>query len=397
MIRIFDIVVKDIHQILLDRKVFLFLIIMPILFTLLFGYAFGGFGGGETDDRLPVGYISLDDSWFSRELHDLLVKSDVIRLQDFSPAKQSEMENLIANEKLAAGMIIPDRYGANFLKGKPAKITLIADNASPSSTTVKSAVISSIIRLDSATQTANSMEQLVGDQTPFDYVFKETLTAWEKPPITVTEIKSGAIKNQGNDGLAHTAPGMMMQFAIASLITSAQIIVNERKSRALQRIFTTSTPRMYILIGHYLAIFIIIFSQFALLITFGQIALKVAYLNNPLAILLVALTAAMCIAALGLLIGVFAKSEEQAVSFSLIPMFVFSGLGGAWMPLEFTSPTFQAIGHLTPIAWGMDGFKNIASRGLGFSSVLLPAAALVGYTLILLLLAAWRFQVSQEH
>lgn len=381
---------------MLDRKVFMFLLIMPIAFTFLFGYAFGSFGGGESDDRLPVGYLSLDGSWFSRELRDLLGKSDVIRLQDFSPAKQGEMENLVANEKLAAGMIIPDRYGADFLKGKLAKITLIADNASPSSTTVKSAIISSIIRLDSATQTANSMEQLVGDQTPFDYIFKETLSAWEKPPIRVTEIKSASTKDQGNEGLAHTAPGFMMQFAIASLITSAQIIVNERKSRALQRLFTTSTPRVYILVGHYLAIFLIIFSQFSLLITFGQFVLKVNYSNNPPAILLVALTTAMCIAALGLLIGVFAKSEEQAVSFSIIPMFVFSGLGGAWMPLEYTSPTFQAIGHLSPIAWAMDGFKNIISRGLGFNSVLIPAAALVGYALLLFLLAAWRFQVSQE-
>jgi ABC-2 type transport system permease protein len=397
VIRIFDIVIKDIHQILLDRKVFMFLLIMPIAFTFLFGYAFGSFGGGSTDDRLPVGYLTLDDSWFTRQLRDLLGKSDVIRLQDFSTAKQSEMENLVANEKLAAAMIIPDRYGANFLKGKPVKITLIASSTSPSGTTIKSAIISSIIRLDSATQTANAMEQLVGDQTPFDYIFKETLIAWENPPIRVSEIKSKAVKEQSDAGLAHTAPGFMMQFAIASLITAAQIIVNERKSHALQRLFTTSTRRIHILVGHYLSIFVIIFSQFSLLILFGQFVLKVDYFNNPPATFLVALTTAMCIAALGLLIGVFAKSEEQAVSFSIIPMFVFSGLGGAWMPLEYTSPTFQAIGHLSPIAWGMDGFKNITSRGLGFSSVLLPAAALLGYTLLLFLLAAWRFQVIQEH
>jgi hypothetical protein len=39
----------------------------------------------------------------------------------------------------------------------------------------------------------------------------------------------------------------------------------------------------------------------------------------------------------------------------------------------------------------MDGFKNIVARGLGFSSVLAPAAALAGYTLLFFSLAAWRF------
>jgi ABC-2 type transport system permease protein len=73
-------------------------------------------------------------------------------------------------------------------------------------------------------------------------------------------------------------------------------------------------------------------------------------------------------------------------------MFVFSGLGGAWVPLEFTGATFKAIGHLSPVAWAMDGFENIVARGLGFESVLLPAAALIGYAVFFFILAVWRFR-----
>ena len=42
MNRIFDITLKDLTQILRDRKTFMFLLLMPIAFTLLFGLAFGG-------------------------------------------------------------------------------------------------------------------------------------------------------------------------------------------------------------------------------------------------------------------------------------------------------------------------------------------------------------------
>jgi ABC-2 type transport system permease protein len=77
-------------------------------------------------------------------------------------------------------------------------------------------------------------------------------------------------------------------------------------------------------------------------------------------------------------------------------MFVFAGLGGAWVPLEVTGPTFQVIGHLSPVAWGMDGFENIVGRGLGFHSVLLPSVALVGYAALFFLLAVGRFRSVTE-
>ena len=98
----------------------------------------------------------------------------------------------------------------------------------------------------------------------------------------------------------------------------------------------------------------------------------------------------------GLLVGILARTEEQAGMFSIILMFVFSGLGGAWVPLEVAGATFQAIGHLTPIAWAMDGFENIIARGLGFQSVLLPAAALAGYAALFFTLAVWRLNTSEE-
>ena len=398
MLRMLDITSKDILQILRDRKIFLFLLIMPITFTLLFGYAFGGFGG-SSDARLPVGFTNLDDSWLSERLNELLEGSDVIRLEQYPPVEVNQLEALVAEEKLAAAVIIPAHYGKNILEGKTARIVLIGDTSTPTGRAVKSAVISSASRLDGAVHTALILERVAGDEMPFDYALDETLLAWQDPPIQVTETTSSAIEegNGGNMSLAHTSPGMMLQFAIAGLLTSAQIIVTERKSRALQRLFTTSTRRIHILLGHYLAIFLVTFSQFIILLVFGQFILKVNYLRDPTATLITAISSAACIAAMGVLIGSLAASEEQAIIFALVPMFVFAGLGGAWVPLEVTGPTFQTIGHLSPIAWAMDGFKNVSVRGFGIESVLLPSAALIGYALLFFLLAAWRFQVSQEH
>jgi ABC-2 type transport system permease protein len=398
MIHVFDIAFKDLLQLVRDRKTFLFLLIMPVVFTLLFGYAFGGFSGEASDPRLPVGFVNADQSWLSDELHRLLGASQVIRLESYPDRLLTDLEAAVAEGELAGAVILPAGYGKAMLSGKPAQVTLIIDQASTAATTVKAEILAQANRLDSAAHTAIVLERVAGERIPFDYAFEQSLSAWQDPPIAVAETTSTAI-SQENDraGLAHTSPGMMLQFAIASLLTSAQVLVNERKSRSLQRLLTTRVRRAHILAGHYLAILTLIFAQFLTLILFAQLVLEVDYLRDPTATLLVAITAALCIAAMGLLIGVLAKNEDQAVIFSLVPMFLFAGLGGAWVPLEVTGEAFRTIGHLSPVAWGMDGFKNITIRGLGIESVLLPALALAGYAVLFLILAIWRLQVSEEH
>jgi ABC-2 type transport system permease protein len=397
MNRILDISLKDLRQIMRNRMTFLFLLIMPIAFTLLFGLAFGG-GGNKTDPRLPVGYLDQDGSRISLGYKGLLAGSTVIRLDEDPQRSRADLEKLVGDDKLAAAVLVPAGYGQSVRDGSPLKPAFIANPANTSTATVQSEILTATNRLLSSVRTAGVVVKATGNASGFDSLFDTALAAWQQPPIQVAMTSSEAIqpKSQNIMSLSHSSPSMMLQFAIAALLTAATVIVNERKSRSLQRLLTTATSRVEILLGHYLAIFAMIFGQFVLLIVFGQLALKVDYFRLPLATLLVAVTAAACISAIGLLIGVVAKSEEQAVVFSLIPMFILSGLGGAWVPLEFTGPAFQAVGHLSPVAWAMDGFKNIAVRGLGFNSVLLPMAALTGYAILFFCLAAWRFWASEE-
>lgn len=399
MTRILDIALKDLKQFLRDFKTFMFLLFLPILFTFLFGYAFGGFGGGGAGDtRLPVGFQNRDDRWVSAELGDLLAASQVIRLVEAGDASFSDLEARVVQGELVAAVIVPEGYGRALLADKTARLIVIADSGGAAWVSVEAELLRLAGRLDGAVRTAAIMEALDAGRLPFEYGFEEILSAWEAPPISVIETTSSALTgaDESFQALAHTAPGMMLQFAIAGLLTCAQVIVTERRSRTLQRLLTTAVRRVDVLLGHYLAIYALLLAQFAILIAFGQVVLKIDYLRAPGAIALVAACSAMCIAALGLLIGVVARNEEQAISFSLIPMFVFSGLGGAWVPLEVTGETFAMIGHVSPVAWAMDGFKNVVIRGFGLEAVLLPSAALLAYTLVFFSLAVWRLNVAEE-
>ena len=77
--RILDLAIKDLRQITRDWKSFLFLLVMPIAFTLLFGFAFGG--NSTADPRLPIGLLDEDGSELSQQLAAMLSTSEVVRIE----------------------------------------------------------------------------------------------------------------------------------------------------------------------------------------------------------------------------------------------------------------------------------------------------------------------------
>jgi ABC-2 type transport system permease protein len=369
MTRILDIAFKDLLQLTRDFKTFMFLLLMPVLFTFLFGYAFGGFSGGNSDSRLPVGYLDQDDSWLSQALHDELADSDVSCA--WTKTRTAPTRTWSCSSRRGSG-------GRHHRPGPLRRDLPEGQKCAPDHHRRHQHH-----SLDDHRSRSDGYPQPPGQRRPHGDrpggdrrgAHAVLLRLRAKPgslgraPHRRQRDDQHAVEatDDSREALAHTAPGMMLQFAIAGLLTSAQVIVTERKSRTLQRLLTTAARRLDILLGHYLAIFSLIFTQFLVLMAFGQFILGVNYLRVPEATLLVAFCAASCISALGLLIGVLARNEEQAVTFSLIPMFVLSGLGGAWVPLEVTGETFATIGHVSPVAWAMDGFKNISIRGLGLT------------------------------
>ncbi len=393
--RILDLAFKDILQILRDWKSFLFLLFMPILFTLVFGFAFGGANPSqaEVDERLPVGIVDRDGGPLALAFSTLMEKSAVIRPVALPTNQLEAAEKQVSENELAAVVVIPGGYSQAMNTPAPLPLEVIAQTHTNTGATAQNSIQAVVNRLVSASAAAEFSVWLQADSTRFDQAFDSALAAWDDPAFTLVSTQSGReAEDEPANAFAHSSSGMMVQFAIAGLIGAATVLVLERKSGALQRLLTTSISRLEILLGHFTAMFMMIFVQLAVLITFAAVFLEVGYFQAPLATLIIAVTTSLFTASLGLLIGALAQTEEQSIMFSLVPMFILSGLGGAWVPLEFTSPAFQKIGHFTPVAWALDGFQNITMRGLGLESVLLPALVLIGFATLCFGLAAWRFK-----
>lgn len=403
--RVIDLALKDLLQIVRDRRSAFFLGVMPILFTFFFGLVFGS--SAEGDPRLPVGFVIHDESdALSASSQTLLEASDAIRPVLLEGNDADSAAESVRDGDLAGAVIVPVGFGEQALAGEKPRLRVIVDQNTPAGQTASSAVQAAMTRLLGAVETARlsaeafeareGFESEAARRAYLDEALALASEAWLQPPLTVAVEQSGAAAEEGEEispnVYTQSSPGMIVQFVVFGLNTSAMVLVLERRSRTLQRLLTTPITRTQVIAGHVLAMFLVVFLQQALLVAFGQLAFGVDYMREPLAILLVMVTLALWVASLGLLIGAMSKSEDQVIMWALMAMFVFSALGGAWFPLDVTGKTFAAIGHLMPTAWAMDGFQNIVLRGLGLSSVLLPAGILLAYAVAFFALAVWRFK-----
>ncbi len=407
--RVLDIALKDFSQILRDWKSLLFLVAMPVAFTFFMGFAYAGTVSTQ-ETQLALGWVNGDpDGLLSRELFAQLSGSEALRLE---PVAAEQVNDLLRQEEFAGILVVPEQFSLGALEGETPQVTLITDPLTTPGQALNGMVRAALTRVLSAAeisrlsldavQSRGVLEEdaaaAVEQQQAFSLAAEKWAAAasqneWVKVEKVVLQAENLPL---GGNPYNQASPGILVQFAIFGLTTSAQILTQERKTRTLQRLMTTAARPWEIVGGHLLAMFSLTFMQTLMLVFFGQLILKVNYLNAPLAALLLALGLALWVASLGLLIGVMAKGEEQVILFSMLAMFLFSALGGAWFPLEGAGRAFASLGRLTPSAWAMEGFQNLLIRGLGLSSALLPAGILLAYALVFFLLAVWRFRAGQE-
>jgi ABC-2 type transport system permease protein len=335
----------------------------------------------------------------------LIVATEAIRLDVLEGAAAERVDARVRDEALAAAVIVPQGFSARALADDPLPLTVIAVPGSLAGQTATTALQAALNRLLGAAQAARLSAEVLDAQRPFaddaarQAVVAEDLAqasaAWQQPALTVAlEPAAGAPADQPEtpSGFVQSSPGMIVQFAVFSLITSAMVLVLERKSKTLQRLLTTPIGPATVIAGHMLAMFGLVFLQEVLLVALGQFLFGVDYLRQPVGTLLMMVALGLWAASLGLFISAMARTEEQVVMVSLIAMFVFSALGGAWFPLEMAGSTFARVGHVLPTAWAMEGFQNLVLRGLGLTAALLPAGLLLAYAAAFFGLAVWRFR-----
>ncbi len=394
--RILYLALKDLSQILRDKMSILFLVLMPVIFTVIMSMAFRP---SSTAEVLKLGWANADPNGaLSAHLRTLLEADGSVELVELDPAQFGSASERVRRGEWAGAVRVPADFSQLALAGRQPSLEVLADSTSASGQAAAQITRTAFVRVMSAAQAALQTGGAADSRAALLQRLQRAVDGWGDPALSVAVEKAAPqaeSRSLADHPYAQSSPGMIVQFTLFGLVSSAMIVVLERRNGTLQRLMTTSMPRSAVLAGHFLAMFITILVQEILLVVFGQLALGLDYFSQPLAVGLILVALALWVASLGLLIGAAVKGQEQVILWAMVAMFVFSALGGAWFPLEGAGPAFAALGRVLPSAWAMTGFQNILLRGLGAQSALLPAAVLGGYALLFFALAAWRFLRSE--
>ncbi len=397
--RILDLALKDLSQMLRDKRSLLFLVAMPIVFTFFMGLAYHGSTQSDEneDTRIPLAFVDPEPaSRLNRMLFARLQSSDSMRVLSMN---EEDAMDAFRKGEVAGVLVLPVGFSERAEAGKLMQLRLIAESGSANGQSLYQLLRVPISQLMSAVEAARISADVQSNPAEYGPSLELAWSKWDQNSelslVRVQQAVTAADESEdwaGGNPYNQASPGILVQFAIFGLITSAQVLVQERRTRTLQRLMTTAMRSWEIVAGHLLAMFVLTFLQTIMLVLFGQLALDVNYLREPIGTLLVSVTLGLWVATMGLLIGVLAKTDDQVILFSMIAMFLFSALGGTWFPLEAASGAFAAIGRIMPSAWAMNGYQNILIRGLGLESAWMPAWILLAYALGFFGLAVWRFR-----
>ena len=419
---ILTIILNDLRIYFSQRGNLVGLLVIPVLLTLVIGWGLGRIGGSGGVTRLRVDMIDLDQSDMSaRLLDELRAANGALALcpidndaDDFCRLEDGPLDLERAIERARAGrtealIVVHAGYGAALETFQRARIDYYSTSDPMQPDPVLQSLEAVLQRVNSASMTTGVAGALLDNLTAAlnQPVISETVRAQflqslyrsaerqlsEQPaPVRFRVADAADSGGDGSDnGFNQSAPGMGSLYVMFTVLGGMAVLLRERRQWTLQRLIALPLSRAQILgskIGAYFALGMI---QYFIVFAVGA----AAGMNsgaNPLALLTVMAAFVLCITALTFALAPWITSEGQARGLVLLLSLSLAPLGGAWWPLEIVPGFMQTLGHLSPVAWAMDGFHDLIWFNGGFGDVLPEIGVLLGAAAVLFVIGVRSFK-----
>ena len=349
--RVYAIAARKFASLRRDKRMFGFIVIMPALQILLFGWAIGGTptdlnvvvvdDGPAEQSAIFIGYIEGGDA--------LLVSySD----------SMDEANNTVKNgASWAVFHLLPD-----------GTISVVLDNSNQQ--------VTNTILLE----VRDAMQEANGGQLPMD-------------------IADPIYGDRDPSFIDFLAPGIMtlVCFMFSTILTT-MTFVGERHDGTLDRIFAAGTKPSEVLFGHLGAFSVILIGQVAVVIAIATLGFEIPINGSVLLLFTVCLLlgwAAMC---LGLAISSKAKSEFQAMQLNMPLLFPALLLSGILWPVQALPGWLQPVAWVLPTTWTAEACRSIMIRGWGLESTSVQLALLINaiFGVLMLAIASRTIRVRQS-
>ena len=417
MNKILTIMWKDVRVLFGDWAAVALIIAGPLVLALGMGLVTGGFGPTDapTIGRIPVLVVDQDGGQLATALVDVLNSDDLSDL--LAPEALADVDAArarVADGEATAAVIIPPGFSDSFLPdaasgAMPAAVAVqvYGDPGAPiGAAVVRSIVAEFTARVDTSvagvrlglTQlamsgAASSSELAAIGQQMGEQAFGDTTNAAAASLIRLDRQSVTATGSDDFNPLAYFAPSMALLFLMYAVTLGARTLLAERREGTLPRMLAAPVSAGQVLGGKVGGIFLGGFIQLGALILLTTLLFQLNW-GNPLAVLLLVVTAALAATGWGLLIASAAANAGQVTSLGMAITLLFGILGGSFVPLNDAWPALDVLSRITPNRWAIDGFAAL-SAGEPMPAVLAPIAALLVMAVVLFAVAALLFRRRQ--
>jgi ABC-2 type transport system permease protein len=423
MSKILAIIRQDLRVFLTHRSNLPGLLLTPAVMTVIIALVNGGAFGGVAIQRLDV--IDQDGTQASAQFLASIrqanpgltlcpmdnTQKDVCNLGKSTILTENQALDRVAKSTSLALLEIPSGFEASLAAQQPMTLTFRSASSFGTSQSAQEAVQAALSQVNAAAVASqiglsviNSVQgkPVAGDQAQQikSSLYQRALEMQKGKNVTVDFALSGTSQRRTageslQQGLGQSVPGMGTMFVLMTIFGGMAALIVERQQWTLQRLAVMPVSRATLLAGKILARFCLGLLQFLVVFIVGAL-LRMNFGKDPFALLLLVIVYTLSVTALSFAIGPGLKNPAQASGLGLLLTLTLAPLGGAWWPMDLSPKFMQIIGHISPIAWAMDGFTALTYNGAHLADILVPLAVLVGMTVLLFLVAIPRFRYQVD-
>ncbi len=418
MQKVMAVAINDLRLVFADGSAWINIFLVPLVLALVIGYSVNLMVGGGDAAAQILDVRDRDQSALSRGLIAEIMHSNANILLcevDASATPSPDCESggaIITAESLqrrledeistayleipegfaasvAAGDAMPLRYRSRELVTQPSALFGAVQAAAASAGAGAQAERVALAMVASLGIAPNTLGEGFGAQVAGDA--RARLAASPFGLVVATVDTPALSADSVNQGFAQSIPGMGSMYAILATMALAAAWVRDHKQGVIQRARTMAVSDTQLLGGKVIAYFCMGMLQMAILFAFGYL-LGLRYGTNPGALLAVMASFALAATGLALFVSTLVKTEGQAQAAALLVGLTMAPIGGAWWSLRIVPAWMAQVGHVTPIAWAMDGYNALIYRDAGWSGVAQPVGVLLGMAALFFLLGLWRIR-----
>jgi ABC-2 type transport system permease protein len=356
--RVLELAKRNLKEILRDRISMAFLIGMPVVFMLIFGFAFRGMNV----QALSLGVVDLDNTPTSNAFAAQYL-GNITALDTSAYNSESEAIEELRFGDLDGVLIIPQGFENAVQAKQGINLTLFYDET-------KLAV----------------GERLVSIVNSAAITFYEAIIGTHIP----VNIAAHPSHTEGIGYMNILGPGMTVFGLLILIPTAASLITRDKEMGIMPRLLTTPLKPWQFITGYSLPYIIVLVIQIGIYIGIAY-ALGLKIVGDFGLAFAVLFLLGLSSVALGIILATFIRHEGQAhISWILIvPMAMLSG---AWFSTEGMNPVMIAVAKAFPPTYAVRATQDVISRGLGFGAIATDFYILLGFAVGLFIIGAMLFR-----